>query len=37
MQALKDELEDLAFEALWPDARESVRHRLGELRRTTAT
>ena len=33
MQALKDELEDLAFEALWPDAREAVRHRLGELRR----
>jgi GTP diphosphokinase / guanosine-3',5'-bis(diphosphate) 3'-diphosphatase len=33
MQALKDELEDLAFEALWPDAREAVRHRLSELRR----
>ena len=33
MQALKDELEDLAFDALWPDAREAVRHRLGELRR----
>src|SRR5690606_41854535 len=25
MQTLKDELEDLAFEALWPDAREAVR------------
>jgi guanosine-3',5'-bis(diphosphate) 3'-pyrophosphohydrolase len=33
MQALKDELEDLAFGALWPDAREAVRHRLSELRR----
>ena len=33
MQALKDDLEDLAFEALWPDAREAVRNRLGELRR----
>jgi GTP diphosphokinase / guanosine-3',5'-bis(diphosphate) 3'-diphosphatase len=33
MQALKDDLEDLAFEALWPDAREAVRHRLDELRR----
>jgi GTP pyrophosphokinase len=33
MQALKDELEDLAFEALWPDARDAVRNRLGELRR----
>ena len=33
MQALKDELEDEAYEALWPDAREAVRHRLGELRR----
>ena len=33
MQALKDELEDLAFEALWPDAREAVRNRLDELRR----
>jgi GTP pyrophosphokinase len=33
MQALKDDLEDLAFEALWPDAREAVRHRLAELRR----
>jgi GTP pyrophosphokinase len=33
MQALKDELEDQAFEALWSDAREAVRHRLEELRR----
>jgi GTP pyrophosphokinase len=33
MQALKDELEDLAFEALWPDGREAVGNRLGELRR----
>jgi GTP pyrophosphokinase len=33
MQALKDELEDLAFEGLWPDAREAVRNRLGEMRR----
>ena len=33
MQALKDELEDRAFEALWPEAREAVRNRLGELRR----
>src|SRR5690606_32899964 len=33
MQTLKDELEDLAFEALWPDAREAVRSRLGEMRR----
>jgi guanosine-3',5'-bis(diphosphate) 3'-pyrophosphohydrolase len=33
MQALKDDLEDLAFGALWPEAREAVRHRLDELRR----
>ena len=33
MQALKDELEDLAFEGLWPEAREAVRNRLSELRR----
>jgi GTP pyrophosphokinase len=33
MQALKDDLEDLAFAALWPDARESVRSRLGQLRK----
>jgi guanosine-3',5'-bis(diphosphate) 3'-pyrophosphohydrolase len=33
MQALKDELEDQAFEELWPEAREAVRHRLEELRR----
>jgi GTP pyrophosphokinase len=33
MQALKDDLEDLAFAALWGDARESVRNRLGQLRK----
>ena len=33
MQALKDELEDLAFAALWPDARELVRNRLSQLRK----
>ena len=32
MQKLKDELEDLAFGALWPDAREAVLSRLGRLR-----
>jgi len=33
MDRLKAELEDLAFEQLWPDARESVLHRLQQLRR----
>jgi GTP diphosphokinase / guanosine-3',5'-bis(diphosphate) 3'-diphosphatase len=33
MQALKDELEDLAFEALWPDGREAIFHRLAQLRK----
>jgi len=33
MQALKDELEDLAFAALWPDAREAVLNRLAQLRK----
>ncbi|HEX5794266.1 MAG TPA: HD domain-containing protein, partial [Geminicoccaceae bacterium] len=33
MQALKDDLEDLAFAALWPDARESVHNRLSQLRK----
>ncbi len=33
MQEMKDELDDLAFAALWPDARESVRNRLGQLRK----
>ena len=33
MQALKDDLEDRAFDALWPEARESVRSRLGQLRK----
>ncbi len=33
MQALKDELEALAFDELWPDAREAVGNRLSELRR----
>jgi GTP diphosphokinase / guanosine-3',5'-bis(diphosphate) 3'-diphosphatase len=33
MQALKDELEDLAFEELWPEGRAAVRNRLTELRR----
>ncbi|MGH6945232.1 MAG: HD domain-containing protein, partial [Geminicoccaceae bacterium] len=33
MQALKDELEDLSFAALWPDARESVMARLATLRK----
>jgi guanosine-3',5'-bis(diphosphate) 3'-pyrophosphohydrolase len=33
MQALKDDLEDLAFAALWPDARESVHQRLSQLRK----
>jgi guanosine-3',5'-bis(diphosphate) 3'-pyrophosphohydrolase len=33
MQALKDELEDLAFGALWPDGREAVSHRLAQLRK----
>ena len=33
MQALKDDLEDLAFGALWSDARELVRNRLGQLRK----
>jgi GTP diphosphokinase / guanosine-3',5'-bis(diphosphate) 3'-diphosphatase len=33
MQGLKDELEDLAFGALWPDAREAVLHRLAQLRK----
>ncbi len=33
MQALKDELEDLAFAALWPDAREAVLNRLVQLRK----
>ena len=32
MQGLKDELDDLAFAALWPDARESVISRLSQLR-----
>jgi GTP pyrophosphokinase len=33
MQAMKDELDDLAFTALWPDARESVLNRLSQLRK----
>jgi GTP pyrophosphokinase len=33
MQAMKDELDDLAFATLWPDARESVLNRLGQLRK----
>jgi GTP diphosphokinase / guanosine-3',5'-bis(diphosphate) 3'-diphosphatase len=33
MQALTDELEDLAFAALWPDARQSVINRLSQLRK----
>ena len=33
MQAMKDELDDLAFAALWPDARESVLNRLSLLRK----
>ena len=33
MQAMKDELDDLAFAALWPDARESVINRLNLLRK----
>jgi GTP diphosphokinase / guanosine-3',5'-bis(diphosphate) 3'-diphosphatase len=33
MHALKDELDDLAFTALWSDARESVLNRLGQLRK----
>ena len=33
MQALKDELEDLAFEELWPEGARAVRNRLSELRR----
>jgi GTP pyrophosphokinase len=33
MQAMKDELDDLAFAALWPDARESVINRLSQLRK----
>ncbi|MGH6942938.1 MAG: RelA/SpoT family protein, partial [Geminicoccaceae bacterium] len=32
MQGLKDELDDLAFAALWPDARQSVLGRLHQLR-----
>jgi GTP pyrophosphokinase len=32
MQGLKDELDDLAFNALWPDARQSVLGRLEQLR-----
>jgi GTP pyrophosphokinase len=32
MQGLKDELDDLAFGALWPDARQSVLSRLHQLR-----
>jgi guanosine-3',5'-bis(diphosphate) 3'-pyrophosphohydrolase len=32
MQGLKDELDDLAFGALWPDARQSVLGRLHQLR-----
>jgi GTP pyrophosphokinase len=32
MQGLKDELDDLAFTALWPDARQSVLGRLTQLR-----
>jgi guanosine-3',5'-bis(diphosphate) 3'-pyrophosphohydrolase len=32
MQGLKDELDDLAFAALWPDARQSVLSRLQQLR-----
>jgi guanosine-3',5'-bis(diphosphate) 3'-pyrophosphohydrolase len=32
MQGLKDELDDLAFAALWPDARQSVLSRLHQLR-----
>ncbi len=32
MQGLKDELDDLAFDALWPDARHSVLSRLSQLR-----
>ncbi len=33
MQAMKDELDDLAFATLWPDARESVLNRLSQLRK----
>jgi GTP pyrophosphokinase len=33
MEAMKAELEDLAFAELWPDAHESILHRLGQLRR----
>lgn len=33
MEKLKAELEDLAFQELWSDARESVLHRLQQLRR----
>jgi GTP diphosphokinase / guanosine-3',5'-bis(diphosphate) 3'-diphosphatase len=33
MDAIRAELEDLAFGELWPDARESVVHRLNQLRR----
>jgi GTP pyrophosphokinase len=33
MHAMKDELDDLAFEALWPDARGSVQNRLAQLRK----
>ncbi|MEO1019284.1 MAG: bifunctional (p)ppGpp synthetase/guanosine-3',5'-bis(diphosphate) 3'-pyrophosphohydrolase, partial [Pseudomonadota bacterium] len=32
MERLKTEVEDLAFRELWPDARESIIHRLGQLR-----
>jgi GTP pyrophosphokinase len=32
MQTMKDELDDLAFKELWPDARESVLTRLAQLR-----
>lgn len=33
MDAMRVELEDLAFAELWPDARESIVHRLQQLRR----
>jgi guanosine-3',5'-bis(diphosphate) 3'-pyrophosphohydrolase len=33
MQALKDELEDLTFGALWPDGREAILNRLAQLRK----
>ncbi len=33
MQQMKDELDDLAFATLWPDARESVLNRLSQLRK----